>query len=268
MRLKDLKPLNEQQKELPFGINHTLPQTVAIPEMDLYYEFYKFVTNMACHPDTDNQMQTSAMRDIPVAVAYTPQEYDMIKDTAKRMGFDLEDVAYKKSQEPPGGNVVSPVMQFDTNMFESSEDRALRIGRVKEQFMSLLEASSPALAPDIENTISPTMSMPDLVNSDTYRQYRYALALAAAKAVAAGEVGFDAASAWNEALTGVAYAPQELEIFDLANKLMGVHGVMLSRSPSKEPDDTFTTSPTMKFDPKMFESSSENMREIINKIGE
>lgn len=262
MRLKDLyKPITEA--ELPFGTNHTLPQSVIIPEMDLYYEFYKFVTNMACHPEIENgNYSKHAMRDIPVAVAYTPQEYEMIKATAERMGFKVEDIAYKKSTEPPGGNTVSPVMKF--NMFESNEDRALRVGKIKEQFMSLLENRLGVLSPDIENTISPTMTIPELINSDTYKQYRYSLALAAAKAVVAGDVKFDSMSAWNEALTGVAYTTQELEIFELANKMMGVSGVMLSKTPPTEPDDTNKVSPVMKFN--MFESESEKIRKLLNTL--
>lgn len=253
-----LKKLQEATTEgMPTSIRHTLPQAVIIPDMDLYYEFYKFVTNMACHPELDNgNFDKSAMRDVPFAVAYTPQEFEMIQATAKRMGFDIEEVAFKGSKEVPNVNTTSPVMQFNPAMFESRENRALRVGRIKEQFMSLLENMRLGkLLPEIENTLSPTMTVPELINSDTYKQYRYSLALAAARAVAAGEVKFDAMSAWNEALTGVAYTPAELEIFQLANKMMGVKGVMLSKTPPTEPDDTNKTSPVMKFD--MFKTLNE-----------
>jgi hypothetical protein len=103
----------------------------------------------------------------------------------------------------------------------------------------LLEGSS-VLSPEIENTISPTMIIPELINSDTYKQYRYTLALASALAVKAGEVPFDAESAWNESLAAVAYSPEELEIIELANRMMNVKGKMLSKSPSSEPNDTQT----------------------------
>lgn len=264
MRLRDLTPLSESENNLPHSYKHTMPQTVIIPDMDLYYEFYRFVTNMACHPEEDNGIfDTPAMRDVPVAVAYTPQEFEMIKATAKRMGFDISDVAFKKSEEPPDTQKVSPVMKF--SMFETSQDRALQIGRVKEQFMHLAENMRLGkLSPEVENTLSPTMTIPELINSDTYKQYRYSIALAAARAVLAGEVKFDAMSAWNEALTGVAYTPQELEIFQLANKLMNVNGIMLSKTPSAEPDDTNTVSPVMKFN--MFESVSDSMRSWLDKL--
>ena len=57
MRLRDLKTINEDNSKMPHSMKYTMPQSVIIPEMDLYYEFYKFVTNMACHPEIDNQMQ-------------------------------------------------------------------------------------------------------------------------------------------------------------------------------------------------------------------
>ena len=180
------------------------------------------------------------------------------------MGFDISEVAFKKSSEPPETQTTSPVMKFDMKISESNADTALRIGKVKEQFIDLVENKLGKLHPDVHNTIPPTMALPDLVNSDYYKQYRYTMALAAAKAVVNGDVGFDAMSAWNEAMTGVAYAPAEMEIFALANKMMGVHGVMLSKTPPTEPDDTYKESPVPKFN--MFDTLSEQMRKIINTV--
>ena len=124
----------------------------------------------------------------------------------------------------------------------------------------LIETSGSQLSAAVKRTISPTMIMPELVNSDTYKQYRYTLALAAARAHAAGEIEFDAESSWNESLAAVAYTPEELETIEMSNELMGVHGVMLSSTPSFETDDTQTASPVMSF--KMWESV-ESIREII-----
>lgn len=124
----------------------------------------------------------------------------------------------------------------------------------------LLEASIPPLEPNVENTISPTMIIPSLINSDTYKQYRYNVALAAARAHDAGDVGFDIQSTWNESLAAVAYTDAELETIELANKLMGVTGIMVSDSKSHEPDDTNKVSPVAKF------SMSESMRSTMSKL--
>lgn len=126
----------------------------------------------------------------------------------------------------------------------------------------LLEASVPPLEPNVESTISPTMIIPSLINSDTYKQYRYNVALAAVRAYEAGEVGFDIQSTWNESLAAVAYTDAEMATIELANKLMGVNGLMISDSKSHEPKDTNTVSPVAKF------NMAEGMRTIMRKISE
>ena len=126
----------------------------------------------------------------------------------------------------------------------------------------LLEASAPGLDPDVEDTLPPTMILPELINSDTYKQYRYVVALAAAGAVAKGEVEFDPNSTWNESLSALAYTPQELEIIQLANKMMGVQGVMVSKSKSHEPDHVHSVSPVMPF------NMTESMRNTLDKLAD
>lgn len=118
----------------------------------------------------------------------------------------------------------------------------------------------PALAPDISNTISPTMIIPELINSDTYKQYRYNVALAAVRAADAGEIHFDRQSTWNESLAAIGYTDAEIETIEMANKLMNVKGVMISKTPSHEPDDTNKVSPVAKF------NMTESMRNVIDSI--
>lgn len=120
------------------------------------------------------------------------------------------------------------------------------------------------LRADLQNTLSPTMIIPELINSDAYKQYRYTLALAAARSFAAGEIPFDVESAWNESLAAVAYTPEDLETLELANKMMGVKGVMLSKSKSTEPGDTHIESPVMKFN--MFDNMIKEGKEPVDII--
>ncbi len=125
MRLRDLnykKPLKENIADnIPIGIRKTLPTTFIIPDMDPYYEYYRFITALACHPELDSTFADKLeMRDVPMVVAYTPQEAEMIKAVAKRMGFEAKDISLGGSHEEEGGNVVSPVMKF--NMSETHLD--------------------------------------------------------------------------------------------------------------------------------------------------
>ena len=72
---------------LPIGVNHTLPHTVIFPDMDGYYEFYRFVIAMSAYPNIDKTFyKTRQLRDIPIAVAYSEHEFEMMKEVAKKFG--------------------------------------------------------------------------------------------------------------------------------------------------------------------------------------
>lgn len=122
----------------------------------------------------------------------------------------------------------------------------------------LYEAST--LDPSVEHTISPTMIIPDLVNSDSYKQYRYIVALAAVRAHENEKVPFDLESAWNESLAAVAYTDADRETIEMANRLMNVSGVMLSSTKSIEPQDTHKNSPVPRF--TMFDNMMESVEDF------
>lgn len=106
---------------LPPSFQHSMPATHAFPDIDNYYGFYRFVIAMAGEPGEPGESiipLQSNMRDIPVAVAYTKQEHDMIHRTARRMGSKAIELAYQGSQEQPDTYTKSPVMKF--SMPESS----------------------------------------------------------------------------------------------------------------------------------------------------
>jgi hypothetical protein len=73
-----------------------------------------------------------------------------------------------------------------------------------------------------------------LRNTDPYMQYRYGLALAAARADAAGHVTFSQESPWAENLTIVGYTPEDAELIKMADKLMGVHATRIADDASRE----------------------------------
>lgn len=106
---------------LPPSFQHSMPATHAFPDMDSYYGFYRFVIAMAGYPEDTSIPLQSRMRDIPLAVAYTKQEHDMIHATAKRMGVKADELAYHGSKELPDTFTKSPVMKF--HMPESQQRR-------------------------------------------------------------------------------------------------------------------------------------------------
>ena len=75
MRIKDLYEgasvdFNKDDKR-------TMAPTMSLKDMGNGYEYYRFLIAMAGHPE--NHLPTeSVIRDNPIAIAYTPEEYDMI----------------------------------------------------------------------------------------------------------------------------------------------------------------------------------------------
>jgi hypothetical protein len=72
------------------------------------------------------------------------------------------------------------------------------------------------------------------------------MAVAAARAHAAGHVEFDQESAWAENLAQVMYVPEDEETIMLASKLMGVKPTRISNNTSQEHKSTSTISPVAK----------------------
>lgn len=103
------------------------------------------------------------------------------------------------------------------------------------------------LSLDLHNTMPPTFIMPTLQNNDSYMQYRYVVALAAAKAIENGDVEMNQLSTWNENQAVVCFAPAESDIVKLANKHMNVNAEMITNTPSCEPDSVFHNSPVRTF---------------------
>jgi hypothetical protein len=86
-----------------------------------------------------------------------------------------------------------------------------------------------------------------LRNTDPYMQYRYGLALAAARGIQAGETTFEQESAWAENFAIVGYAKEDQELVAMADRLMGVKATKLADYSSKETAETNIQSPVKEF---------------------
>lgn len=95
---------------------------------------------------------------------------------------------------------------------------------------------------DVDAALPGVWVQRQLRNTDPYMQYRYGLALAAARADAAGYVGFEQESPWAENLTIVGYTPEDAEVVALADKLMGVTATRIADDASRESPDVYKKS--------------------------
>jgi hypothetical protein len=127
---KDIKPevpagTNKIKRGLPPSFQHSMPATHSFPDMDNSYGFYRFVVAMAGMPEKDDIEDNVALRDIPIAVAYTKEEHDMIHAAAERLGIKPDELAYHGSHELPDTYTKSPVMKFHMTESHNKKLRGL-----------------------------------------------------------------------------------------------------------------------------------------------
>jgi hypothetical protein len=100
-----------------------------------------------------------------------------------------------------------------------------------------------SLSTDINAALPGVWVQRQLRNTDPYMQYRYGLAMAAARADAAGDVSFEQESPWAENLTIVGFTPEDAETIRLADRMMGVTGTRIADDASRESQSTNKVSP-------------------------
>jgi hypothetical protein len=103
------------------------------------------------------------------------------------------------------------------------------------------------LTPDVKGALPGMWVQRQLRNTDPYMQYRYGLALAAARGIQAGETEFSQESAWAENFAVVGYAKEDQELIDMADRLMGVKATKMADYGSEETAETNIQSPVKAF---------------------
>jgi hypothetical protein len=89
------------------------------PNMDQFYELYRFGLAMAGSPDFPDYDPTSASPagNHPSTVSYTKGEEDIIQAALKKMGKDQYHLTSAGSSEPKDTNNISPVSQPKKNRY-------------------------------------------------------------------------------------------------------------------------------------------------------
>jgi len=111
MRAKEF--IVEDSDNVPHTAKSALNKLVTMPDMDGFYEYYRFMNMTAGEPD-QKVPATGKLRDNPAALPYTEIEMDMVTKSAKRMGKTVMPLTPKGHQEP-GANVKSPVATIKRN---------------------------------------------------------------------------------------------------------------------------------------------------------
>jgi hypothetical protein len=117
---------------------------------------------------------------------------------------------------------------------------------INENFKAKTHGSSKGVSARADATLPGVFTQQQLRNTDPYMQYRMGMAVASARAHAAGEVEFEQESAFGENLVQVMYAPEDEETIMLASTLMGITPTRITDNASREPNSTGTASPVAK----------------------
>ena len=111
MRAKEF--ISEDRNNLPPNAKTAMNRMVVMPDMDMFYEYYRFMTMTAGEPE-EKIPATGVLRDSPAALPYSEAEMTMINNAAKRMGRTVKDIS-KKGGESKETNNTSPVASIKKN---------------------------------------------------------------------------------------------------------------------------------------------------------
>ena len=115
------------------------------------------------------------------------------------------------------------------------------------RLIDLLEGTREKIRSDITNALPPTNIIP-VENSDSYRQYRYNVALAAARAMDEEHIDtMKPEGPFGEFQTVVCYTAEDSETVDLANRIFGYKSIKIASTKSSEPSYVNKSSPVRQF---------------------
>jgi hypothetical protein len=166
---------------------------------------------------------------------------------AARTGIK-QSVAKEFNKADTGTKQLSNAMKHKKKTEDSSDNLIKETNqKIRERKRAVAEGAKAhgsfiGIGADVDAALPGVWLQRQLRNTDPYMQYRYGLALAAARADAAGHVDFEQESGWAENLTIVGFTPEDADVVRAADKLMGVKGTQVADHKSREAKGTSTQS--------------------------
>lgn len=110
MRAKEF--LSEAEQQLHPWLDDTLNGALTFPNMDQYYDLYRFSVLIASADAQGNLANpTHVLRDHPMTIGYSKEDQEMITNTAKKLGKKTKKLTGYGSIDPKDTNTQSPVAQ-------------------------------------------------------------------------------------------------------------------------------------------------------------
>lgn len=117
MRAKEF--ITEHSKRHDFH-DPSLPRARTIPDMDQYYEFYRFSIDMAQAGSEDgisNKGSAFPTHDYVVALGYSDADDEIINKAIKKRGYKQTMTSSGRSQEQSDVNATSPIATAKRNKY-------------------------------------------------------------------------------------------------------------------------------------------------------
>lgn len=92
-----------------------LANIMVMPELDQFYEFYRFMIATACSPETPSP--DGDLNCKPAAIAYTQADEDKLKHGLSIMGKKGKWMASGEAREPNDTSTTSPVAKVKKNKY-------------------------------------------------------------------------------------------------------------------------------------------------------
>lgn len=111
MKIRDIIE-SVETATMPNSAKQSLPASMS-PNMDQYYEYYRFLISIAGFPDNETIPTSGPVKDRPFIVPYTEIERQQSIKLLKKLGKSIEHVSTNKSCEVHDKrNTISPVRTF------------------------------------------------------------------------------------------------------------------------------------------------------------
>ena len=163
------------------------------------------------------------------------------KAAKRRKSFCARMGGVKGPMKKPNGKPTRKALALRKWNCESVEqlENMLMIAESKINQM-LVEQNTGTLQPDVAAALPGVTALTQVLNTDPYKQYRMGLAIAGARAKAAGEIAsVDQTSAWGENMIVVAYTPEDQETIELGlSEMPGENASRALNSPRSEEANT------------------------------
>lgn len=114
MRAKEF--INEANGEMHPYTEKQVANIMVMPELDQFYEFYRFMTAVAMAPDHKPTTETD-LANIPAAYAYTKSDEEKLRHGLKLLGKTGKWMTSGEASEPSNTGKISPVANIKKNRY-------------------------------------------------------------------------------------------------------------------------------------------------------